>query len=59
MLSQGLSDESVAAILAAYQAGATTREGGERFGLAHRSINKLLTQRDIQVRRRGPRSKQP
>ncbi len=55
-LSQRLSDETVATILAAYQAGATTREVGEHFGLAHSSINKLLRQHDVEARRRGPRS---
>ena len=50
-----LSDEAVAEILAAYQAGATTREVGMRFGLAHSSINKLLKRQGVPVRRRGPR----
>ncbi len=53
-LSQRLSDETVAAILAAYQAGATTREVGERFGLAHSSVNKLLKEHGITARRRSP-----
>jgi len=53
-LSQRLPDETVAAILTAYQAGATTREAGERFGLAHSSINKLLKQHGIAARRRSP-----
>ena len=53
-LSQRLSDETVAAILAAYQAGATTREVGERFGLAHSSVNKLVKERGITPRRRSP-----
>ncbi len=53
-LSQRLSDETVTDILAAYQAGATTREVGQRFGLAHSSINKLLKQHGVSVRRRSP-----
>ena len=53
-LSQRLTNESVAAIVAAYRAGATTREVGGRFGLAHSSINKLLKQRGVPLRRRGP-----
>jgi hypothetical protein len=53
-LSQRLSDETVAAILAAYQAGATTREVGERFSLAHSSVNKLLKEHGITARRRSP-----
>lgn len=52
-LSQRLSYETVAAIVAAYIAGATTREVGERFGLAHSSVNKLL-QQGITARRRSP-----
>jgi hypothetical protein len=56
-LSQRLSDETVTAILAAYQAGAATREVGERFGLAHSSVNKLLKQHGVKPRRRGPRAK--
>jgi transposase-like protein len=54
-LSRRLSDETVAAILAAYKAGATTREVGERFGVAHSSVNKLLRQHGGVIRRRGPR----
>jgi hypothetical protein len=54
-LRQRLTDETVAGILTAYQAGATTREVGERFGLAHSSVNKLLKQRGVHLRRRGPR----
>ena len=38
-------NETMPAILAAYQAGATTREVGERYGLAHSSVNKLLKRR--------------
>ena len=53
-LSQRLTDETVAAVLAAYQAGATTREVGERFGLAHSSVNKLLKNHGVQARRRSP-----
>jgi hypothetical protein len=53
-LSQRLSDETVIAILAAYQDGATTREVGERFGLAHSSVNKLLKQQGVIARRRSP-----
>lgn len=52
-LNQRLSDETVASILTAYQAGATTREVGQRFGLAHSSINKLLRRRGVILRRRG------
>jgi DNA-binding transcriptional regulator LsrR (DeoR family) len=44
----------VAAILATYQAGATTRDLGGRFGLAHSSINKLLRQQGVIARRRSP-----
>jgi len=55
-LSQRLTDESVRAILEAYEAGATIREVGKRFGLAHSSINKLLKQDGIKLRRRGPRA---
>jgi hypothetical protein len=46
-LSQRLSAETVTAIIAAYEAGATTREVGTRFSLAHSSINKLLRQQDV------------
>ena len=53
-LSQRLSDETVAAMLAAYQAGATTRDVGKRFGLAHSSVNKLLKHHGVKLRRRGP-----
>ena len=53
-LSHRLSDETVAAILAAYQDGATTREVGERFGLAHSSVNKLLKAHGVTARRRSP-----
>ncbi len=53
-LSQRLPDETVAAMLAAYQAGATTREVGERFGLAHSTINKLLRRHGVMARRRSP-----
>jgi hypothetical protein len=53
-LSQRLSDGTVTAILAAYEAGATTREVGERFGIARSSVNKLLKQHDVERRRRGP-----
>ncbi len=53
-LSQRLSAETVDAIIRAYQAGATTREVGERFGWAHSSINKLLRQHGITARRRSP-----
>ncbi|TQN41680.1 helix-turn-helix protein [Blastococcus colisei] len=49
-LSQRLSGGTVPTILAAYQAGATTREVGEQFGLAHSSINKLLKQHGITAR---------
>jgi hypothetical protein len=59
-LSQRLPEETVAAILAAYQAGATTREVGQRFGLAHSSVTELLRQHGVRMRRRGPRrSEQP
>jgi hypothetical protein len=58
-LSQRLSDETVTAILAASQAGATTREIGERFGLAHSSVTKLLRQFGVTMRRRGPWSGEP
>jgi DNA-binding transcriptional regulator LsrR (DeoR family) len=44
----------VADIGAAYRAGATTREIGERFDLAHSSVNKLLRQEGITARRRSP-----
>jgi hypothetical protein len=53
-LCQLLSDETVAAILATHQAGATTRDLGGRFGLAHSSINKLLRQQGVIARRRSP-----
>jgi DNA-binding transcriptional regulator LsrR (DeoR family) len=53
-LSQRLSDETVAAIVDAYAAGATTREVGARFGLAHSSVNKLLRHRGVVARRRSP-----
>lgn len=53
-LAQRLSNETTTAILAAYRAGATTREVGERFGLAHSSINKLLKQHGVTARRRSP-----
>ncbi len=53
-LSQRLSSETLAAILATYEAGATTREVGERFGLAHSSVNKLLKQEGVTARRRSP-----
>ena len=53
-LSQRLSDETVADILAAYQAGATTREVGHRFRVAHSSINKLVRQHGVTARRRSP-----
>lgn len=53
-LLQRLSEEVVKEIVAAYHAGATTREVGERFGLAHSSINKLLRQHGIVARRRSP-----
>jgi len=54
-LSQRLSAGTTAAILAAYQAGATTREVGERYGLAHSSVNKLLKRHGVELRRRGPK----
>jgi hypothetical protein len=54
-LSRRLSDETVGDIVSAYQSGATTRELGEHFGPAHSSINKLLKQQDVKLRRRGPR----
>jgi hypothetical protein len=54
-LSQRLSEETVEAILDVYRAGATTREVGERFGLAHSSVNKLLRQHGVQARQRGSR----
>ncbi len=41
-LSRRLSDDTIVAILAMYHAGATMHEVGERFDLAHSSINKLL-----------------
>ena len=53
-MSQRLPDETVAAIVVAYEAGATTREVGERFGLAHSSVNKLLKHRGVTARRRSP-----
>jgi transposase-like protein len=53
-LSQRLPDETVAAIVDAYKAGATTREVGQRFGLAHSSVNKLLKQHGVTARRRSP-----
>jgi hypothetical protein len=61
-LSQRLSAETVSEIIAAYQAGATTREVGARFGLAHSSVNKLLKNHGVTARRRGPsgrRSRDP
>jgi len=57
-LSQRLSDETVTAILDAYRAGATTREVGERFHLAHSSINKLLRQHGVKTRRHRSRCAQ-
>jgi hypothetical protein len=36
------------------QAGATTRAVGERFGLAHSSVNKLLRPHGVVARRRSP-----
>jgi transposase-like protein len=53
-LQQRLSDDAVSAVLAAYSAGATTREVGERFGIAHSSVNKLLKQHGVVARRRSP-----
>jgi transposase-like protein len=53
-LSQRLSAETVSEIIAAYQAGATTREVGRRFGLAHSSVNKLLRAHGVSARRRSP-----
>src|SRR3954451_3815935 len=53
-LSHRLADETVAAILAEYQTGATTREVGKRFGLAPTSVNKPLSQHGVQARRRSP-----
>lgn len=53
-LAQRLSDDTITAILAKYEAGATTREVGERFGLAHSSVNKLLKQQGVTARRRSP-----
>ncbi len=44
----------MAAVVDAYEAGATTRDVGERFGLAHSSVNKLLKQHGIAARRRSP-----
>ena len=58
-LTQRLSDETVTAIPAASQAGATTREIGERFGLSHSSVTKLLRQFGVTMRRRGPWSGEP
>lgn len=55
-LSQRLNAQTVTTIVAAYQAGAITRELGLRFGLAHSSVNKLLKQQGVQLRRRGPRA---
>jgi DNA-binding transcriptional regulator LsrR (DeoR family) len=52
-LSQRLSNETVALILVAYAAGATTREVGQRFGLAHSSVNKLLKQHGVAARQRS------
>ncbi len=46
-LSRRLSAETVSEIIAAYQSEATTREVGERFGLAHSSINKLLSSKGL------------
>lgn len=54
-VSQRLQDKTVAAIVAAYQGSATTREIGERFGLAHSSVNKVLKRQGVHLRRRGPR----
>ena len=58
-LSQRLPGETVAAILAMYENGATTRQVGERFNLAHSSIIKLLRRYGVRVRRRGPRTANP
>jgi DNA-directed RNA polymerase specialized sigma24 family protein len=58
-LSRRLSDETVSAILDAYLAGATTREVGERLGLAHSSVNKLLKQHGVRIRRRGAQEGSP
>jgi hypothetical protein len=52
-LSQRLSDETVAAIVAAYQAGATSLNVGKSFSLAHSSVNKLLKRHCLPVRHRG------
>jgi hypothetical protein len=53
-LSRRLSDDTIAAILAMCHAGATTHEVGERFDLAHSSINKLLQQQGVAARRPSP-----
>lgn len=53
-LDHRLSDETIGALIHAYEAGATTREVGQRFKLAHSSVNKLLKQHDVQARRRSP-----
>jgi hypothetical protein len=41
----------------AYQGGATTREVGQRFGLAHSSVNKLLKQNNVSLRKRSSSSR--
>lgn len=43
----------VVAILAAYAEGSTTREVGERFALAHSSVNHLLKRHGFTARRRS------
>lgn len=40
--------------LGAYEAGATTREVGERFNLAHSCVTKMLKEQVVTVRRRSP-----
>jgi hypothetical protein len=57
-LSQRLSDETLAEILAAYAAGATTREVGERFSMSHSSVVELLKRHGLAARRRSPSSEQ-
>ena len=54
-LSQRLSAETLAAIVAMYEAGATTREVGNKFGLTHSSVIKLLKTHGVTMRPRGAR----
>ncbi|WP_147252178.1 hypothetical protein [Blastococcus sp. TF02-09] len=48
----------MAAILAAYAEGSTTRAIGKRFALAHSSVNQLLKRHGIMARRRSPSPEQ-